>query len=291
LDCFAGVEHADLSGEVQCLDRVPDGYCTHLCETDDDCCAADGECATDLRQVCAPFESTGQRMCFLSCEDEDLRLARDGGVDLSDTEYCEREASALFGCRSTGGGAANRKVCLPKDCGEGSVCGDDADCVGDLSCLLHFTGGYCGTRGCAGDADCPGDSVCVEGPGGNHCLATCTADADCGQCRDAARAAACTDDVVLVEAQSVQVCRPALAPRRHGGSARSASPFRQPARRSSPARTTTRRRARPPTLVLAYEPTGNLDPRNAAESHKLIREACQENSAALLLVSHEKHIL
>jgi ABC-type lipoprotein export system ATPase subunit len=42
-----------------------------------------------------------------------------------------------------------------------------------------------------------------------------------------------------------------------------------------------------PKLVLADEPTGNLDHRNAREALGLIREACRENGAALLLVSHD----
>jgi putative ABC transport system ATP-binding protein len=46
-----------------------------------------------------------------------------------------------------------------------------------------------------------------------------------------------------------------------------------------------------PALVLADEPTGNLDPRNARESLALIREACRENGAALLLVSHDEEVL
>lgn len=46
-----------------------------------------------------------------------------------------------------------------------------------------------------------------------------------------------------------------------------------------------------PALVLADEPTGNLDPRNARESLALIREACRENGAALLLVSHDEAVL
>ncbi|HZZ20513.1 MAG TPA: ABC transporter ATP-binding protein [Opitutaceae bacterium] len=46
-----------------------------------------------------------------------------------------------------------------------------------------------------------------------------------------------------------------------------------------------------PALVLADEPTGNLDPRNARESLALIRDACRENGAALLLVSHDEAIL
>jgi putative ABC transport system ATP-binding protein len=46
-----------------------------------------------------------------------------------------------------------------------------------------------------------------------------------------------------------------------------------------------------PKLVLADEPTGNLDHVNARESLQLIREACRENSAALLLVSHDREVL
>ena len=71
-DCYPHVDHAELAGAVECLDCVRAGYCTHLCETDDDCCAVEGECETDLKQVCAPFESTGRRMCLLSCEGADL---------------------------------------------------------------------------------------------------------------------------------------------------------------------------------------------------------------------------
>jgi ABC-type lipoprotein export system ATPase subunit len=46
-----------------------------------------------------------------------------------------------------------------------------------------------------------------------------------------------------------------------------------------------------PRLVLADEPTGNLDFRSAGESLELIREACGENGAALLLVSHDREVL
>jgi ABC-type lipoprotein export system ATPase subunit len=46
-----------------------------------------------------------------------------------------------------------------------------------------------------------------------------------------------------------------------------------------------------PKLVLADEPTGNLDHVNATEALALIREACRENSAALLLVSHDREVL
>lgn len=46
-----------------------------------------------------------------------------------------------------------------------------------------------------------------------------------------------------------------------------------------------------PALVLADEPTGNLDARNAREALKLIRDVCRENNAALLLVSHDRDVL
>lgn len=45
-----------------------------------------------------------------------------------------------------------------------------------------------------------------------------------------------------------------------------------------------------PKLVLADEPTGNLDPKNAARSMELIQSLCRENDAALLLVSHDPQI-
>jgi putative ABC transport system ATP-binding protein len=46
-----------------------------------------------------------------------------------------------------------------------------------------------------------------------------------------------------------------------------------------------------PKLVLADEPTGNLDRRNAREALQLIREVCRESGAALLLVSHDERVL
>jgi len=49
--------------------------------------------------------------------------------------------------------------------------------------------------------------------------------------------------------------------------------------------------ANQPNLVLADEPTGNLDPQNAQEALQLIREVCRENTAALLLVSHDQGVL
>lgn len=46
-----------------------------------------------------------------------------------------------------------------------------------------------------------------------------------------------------------------------------------------------------PKLVLADEPTGNLDLHHAAEALRLIREVCREQGAALLLVTHDRDIL
>jgi hypothetical protein len=103
-ECFPEVEvREEIQGEIVCLGDVPGGYCTHLCQTDDDCCAVEGECENGLPQVCAPFQSTGMMMCFLTCEHV-----------TDDAEgYCEQEAHPSFGCRSTGGGSMNRRVCVP----------------------------------------------------------------------------------------------------------------------------------------------------------------------------------
>jgi putative ABC transport system ATP-binding protein len=49
--------------------------------------------------------------------------------------------------------------------------------------------------------------------------------------------------------------------------------------------------ANKPKLVLADEPTGNLDRRHAREALQLIREVCRESGAALLLVSHDERVL
>jgi len=46
-----------------------------------------------------------------------------------------------------------------------------------------------------------------------------------------------------------------------------------------------------PKLVLADEPTGNLDRKHAHESLLLIGEVCREHEAALLLVSHSEETL
>jgi hypothetical protein len=103
-ECFLDVADGGLVGEAICLDRVEDGYCTHTCTADTDCCAADGECAADhYPEVCAPFENTDEtKYCFLSCEGQE-----DGDA------FCDQYAHRDFICRSTGGGSENRKVCVP----------------------------------------------------------------------------------------------------------------------------------------------------------------------------------
>ena len=91
------------------MQQFTNGYCTHHCATDSDCCGVPGECPAGRPEVCGPFESTGEMYCFLSCEDADLTTA--GMTD--STAYCHRYANIDFICRSTGGGSQNRKVCVP----------------------------------------------------------------------------------------------------------------------------------------------------------------------------------
>jgi hypothetical protein len=107
--CFPDTHDAALQGGAAvCLDRVTGGYCTHICATDADCCAVPGECRTGYPQVCSPFESTNMKYCFLSCE----VVPDDAGVTDTDA-FCGAYAHQGFGCRSSGGGSQNRKVCVP----------------------------------------------------------------------------------------------------------------------------------------------------------------------------------
>lgn len=45
-------------------------------------------------------------------ENDDSCEAADIG-DHDESTFCQEEAHPAFGCRSTGGGSANRKVCVP----------------------------------------------------------------------------------------------------------------------------------------------------------------------------------
>lgn len=49
--------------------------------------------------------------------------------------------------------------------------------------------------------------------------------------------------------------------------------------------------ANKPKLLLADEPTGNLDARSAGEVISLLRQTCAEHEAALLVVSHDRDVL
>jgi hypothetical protein len=121
-----GADGGALQGTVTCLTKVTNGYCTHTCTQDSECCAVPGECKTGVKQVCSPLENQPTQYCFLSCEDEDIAKAiaaqadagyYDGGaVDAGNRAdaYCQSYAGAETSCRSSGGGSKNRKVCMPK---------------------------------------------------------------------------------------------------------------------------------------------------------------------------------
>ncbi len=111
--CFSTfVDAGALHGQATCLTQLQNGYCTHTCQSDADCCAVPGECRTGFKEVCASFESSGQEYCFLSCSAADVAAAADAGTTDPST-YCQAWASAAFTCRSTGGGSQNRKFCGP----------------------------------------------------------------------------------------------------------------------------------------------------------------------------------
>lgn len=199
VDCYPGVDTATIQGEVLCLDELRDGYCTHTCAADTDCCAAAGECKTDLKQVCSPFESTGNNMCFLSCEPEDL-VPAPGQTDVNDQEYCQRAAGRDFICRSSGGGSSNRKICVPGDCGVGAACLSGADCATGLECVTSLGIGYCTKRSCTANAECPTGSACVRHTDGqNYCMKSCAGASDCTFCRGYNDLVACTPQVQFVE--------------------------------------------------------------------------------------------
>ncbi len=108
-DCYPDVDHAQLRGDVVCIDKVEYGYCTHNCQTDADCCAVPGECRTNIQQVCSPFENMSQKRCFLSCEAADLPGDYKGEAD----RFCSDYMFAGWTCASSGGGSENRKICKP----------------------------------------------------------------------------------------------------------------------------------------------------------------------------------
>lgn len=72
-----------------CIPKSDEGFCTWSCADDDACAVGDVEWPL----VCSPFESQLDQSCFPACDGD---ACPDG-----------------FTCRSTGGGAANRRVCFP----------------------------------------------------------------------------------------------------------------------------------------------------------------------------------
>lgn len=105
--CYSEIDAGLLYGDPVCMTEFPQGYCTHHCATDANCCSVAGECS--YPEVCGPFESTGENYCFLSCEEADLQKAN----TTDSTLYCQTYANPAFICRSTGGGSLNRRVCVP----------------------------------------------------------------------------------------------------------------------------------------------------------------------------------
>ena len=209
-DCYPGIDTSKIPGDVDCLDRIPGGYCTQTCSKDTDCCAVAGECKAKIHDVCSPFESEKRTLCFLSCEHDDLfpPAGESGSVD--EQEFCQREAGRAFICRSSGGGSDNRKICVPGDCSVGAACGGDADCASGLSCITSLTHGYCGAKGCSSSDACPSDSLCVKHPDGNdYCLKRCEGESDCTFCRGVDDPIACTGGVNFVgTGASGKVCMP-----------------------------------------------------------------------------------
>ncbi len=104
-DCYPGIDHA-LLGTVFCEDKFENGYCTHTCETDEDCCKYDEECAAGLAYVCTPLSEDKTKRCWISCEASDLG-------DADPAAHCLMFAGAGAGCRSSGGGSDNRDICAP----------------------------------------------------------------------------------------------------------------------------------------------------------------------------------
>lgn len=108
--CYPGLDAGALMGQVQCLTNLQNGYCTHTCTKDADCCAVAGECPAGEAQVCAPLQSAPQTYCFVSCQASAIPASA-GTTDPN--AYCQKLANPTFTCRSTGGGSNNRKFCGP----------------------------------------------------------------------------------------------------------------------------------------------------------------------------------
>jgi hypothetical protein len=143
---------------------------------------------------------------ILICEDEDVTNAG----DVADAEeFCQKNASTDFICRSSGGGAANRRICVPGTCGVGADCAEDADCDAGLECLTTVDGGYCTLGGCMLDEDCPGmDDRCVTVGDENYCYRSCTQQSHCSLCRHDGNSTCSTDVTFVDTTMAGSVCVP-----------------------------------------------------------------------------------
>ena len=110
--CYPSLDAGALHGQVTCLTQLQNGYCTHTCASDADCCAATGECPAGIKEICASFESSGQMYCFVSCASADITADPNAGTT-DPTAFCQKVANASFTCRSTGGGRNNQQFCGP----------------------------------------------------------------------------------------------------------------------------------------------------------------------------------
>src|SRR5215472_288737 len=66
--CYPGLDAAALQGTVTCLTQLQNGYCSHTCQTNVNCCAVPGECPTGLKEVCSPLQSAGLTYCLVACD-------------------------------------------------------------------------------------------------------------------------------------------------------------------------------------------------------------------------------
>lgn len=203
-ECYTGVADGALVGDALCLTDVRGGYCTHTCTADEDCCAAEGECAADLDQVCSPYQSNGQAMCFLSCGPDNVSEIVD------EQEFCQAAAGRDFVCRTSEEGSEERKICVPGECGVGAACDGDEDCSQGLSCALEDArGGYCTITGCSSHDDCPSDSRCIRwNDTETYCAVFCERGPDCNHCRGDELRAKCVGGTPPSGGDHITVCVP-----------------------------------------------------------------------------------
>ena len=105
--CYPGVDAGALKGTPACLTSVGNGYCTHTCASNADCCSGPDNCAAaDIKEICGSFESSGANYCFVSCAAADLPA---GTTDAS--AFCAKTVGGSSSCRSSGGGSNNTQFC------------------------------------------------------------------------------------------------------------------------------------------------------------------------------------